>query len=499
VICMGRFNFRYEVKPHRVFEWAATPGFKPYTSMFITDAVLHPAKANLHMLRWILERYTKPGEWVLDPMAGTFSTCILASLLNRNAVGVDLEQRFVELGKQNSALFDRLGELVILQGDARNLTAVLTKGQVYDKIISSPPYADQNARDRKPDTTRNVRGRGNIGAPYQADAVITSPPYADTKKQPAKIDLEKQFCNMETNTRPDTQNRHTPGRQRAIESMVSGYSEEKNNIGNLPYGNVDTVVTSPPFANSNTEAGGEKGKRGVDPRTRVKKDYVDVSKENIGNLPYGKKFDKIILSPPYENAVHPTRQTKDSAIEKLREKGFSEDWIRQHHTQPHGQSTGSGGAGYVDEIISSPPYEEAQKGGGLAAKGSYPNLLHDNEISDRAYSDQTHNFTAGNIGSLKTDNYLQAMLKVYAECFKVLKPGGVMVLITKNFVRSKQIVRLDLDTIELCEKAGFTFLERWYRHLTSFSFWVVLQYRKTGVRVEYEDILVFRKPEHGLS
>jgi hypothetical protein len=413
--------------------------------MFITDAVLHPAKANLHMLRWILERYTKPGEWVLDPMAGTFSTCIMASLLNRNAVGVDLEQRFVELGKRNAALFDRLGELVILQGDARNLAAVLAEGDVFDKIISSPPYADQNARDRKPDATRDVRGRGNIGAPYQADAVVTSPPYADTKKQPAKIDLEKQFCNMETNTRSDTKHRHTPGRKRAIESMLSGYSEEKNNIGNLPYGAIDAIVSS----------------------------------------------------PTYENAVHPTRQTTGKAVENLRKKGYSEEWIKGHHLQPHGQSTGTGGSGYehVDIIISSPPYEEAQKGGGLAITGH----REDEQLAERAYSDQTHNFTAGNIGSLKTENYLQAMLQVYVECFKVLKPGGVMVLITKNFVRNKQIVRLDLDTIDLCEKAGFEFLERWYRHLTAFSFWVVLQYRKTGVRVEYEDILVFRKPGHGLS
>ena len=69
-----------------------------------------------------------------------------------------------------------------------------------------------------------------------------------------------------------------------------------------------------------------------------------------------------------------------------------------------------------------------------------------------------------------------------------------MILITKNFIRNKQIVRLDLDTIKLCEQAGFILEDRWYRKMQSYSFWVTLYYKKYGLRVEYEDILVFRKP-----
>lgn len=95
---------------------------------------------------------------------------------------------------------------------------------------------------------------------------------------------------------------------------------------------------------------------------------------------------------------------------------------------------------------------------------------------------------------MKYATYLEAMLQIYHECFKVLKPNGYMILITKNFIRNKHVVRLDLDTIKLCEKAGFILEDRWYRKMQSYSFWVTLYYKKYGLRVEYEDILVFRKP-----
>jgi len=82
------------------------------------------------------------------------------------------------------------------------------------------------------------------------DAVITSPPYADSKKQPEKINLEHEVSSMETDTRADTKNRHTPGRTRAIESMLSGYGKNERNVGNLPLGEVDAIVTSPPYEGS---------------------------------------------------------------------------------------------------------------------------------------------------------------------------------------------------------------------------------------------------------
>jgi DNA modification methylase len=103
--------------------------------------------------------------------------------------------------------------------------------------------------------------------------------------------------------------------------------------------------------------------------------------------------------------------------------------------------------------------------------------------------------SSGNIGNLKGESYLSAMLQVYSECFKVLKNGGLLVLVTKNFIRNKKIVPLDEDTIKLCEQARFTLIERHYRRLTAQSFWRIIYQQKypDAPVIDREDILVFRK------
>ena len=87
------------------------------------------------------------------------------------------------------------------------------------------------------------------------------------------------------------------------------------------------------------------------------------------------------------------------------------------------------------------------------------------------------------------------MLQVYQQCHKVLKPQGLMILVTKNFIRDQKEIRLDLDTIKLCEQAGFTFKERWYRELPAQSFWRIIYKQKypDAPELKYEDVLVFLK------
>jgi predicted methyltransferase len=110
----------------------------------------------------------------------------------------------------------------------------------------------------------------------------------------------------------------------------------------------------------------------------------------------------------------------------------------------------------------------------------------------------TYGQSQNNIGNLKKETYLQAMFRVYSEAFKVLKPGGRMILVLKDFVRNKKIVRLDLDTKKLCEAAGFRWVETKLFRLPSKSFWRVL-YEKKYPEVDtsllkYEFVEVFEKP-----
>ena len=95
--------------------------------------------------------------------------------------------------------------------------------------------------------------------------------------------------------------------------------------------------------------------------------------------------------------------------------------------------------------------------------------------------------------------------KIYPEletcpcCGKPKKPTNwqdyepKLILVTKNFIRDQKEIRLDLDTIKLCEQVGFKLIERHYRKLSSQSFWRII-YKKKYPDVETidcEDILVF--------
>ena len=105
--------------------------------------------------------------------------------------------------------------------------------------------------------------------------------------------------------------------------------------------------------------------------------------------------------------------------------------------------------------------------------------------------------TKNNIGNLRGESYLAAMLQTYQQCWLVLPAGATMVLVTKNFIRNKKIVDLADDTIKLCEGAGFKLKERLARKLTQQSFWRTIYYQKfpDAPRLKHEDVLVFQKGE----
>lgn len=314
-----------EVPKDRVLRFKATPGFKGWERFFTEESKTHPAKMNLNLLGWILGTYTKPGDVVLDPMAGTGSTIILAALMGRHGVAVEYEPRFCDMIRRNIELTERQatltpkGRMACIQGDARELSQLLAG----------------------------------------ADAIVTSPPYGNRLADSAVHDGD-------------------PARM--------SYRQT-----------IDVVLTSPPFGPSQRGGG--------------------IFKEGY-------------------------RRVKDGKV-------VSDPTLPFRHGRPLSDDPRN-----IDNL----PYDE-------------------------------------NIGNLTGETYLEAMLKVYMECYKVLTPGGVMVVVVKNFIRYKQVVRLDLDTIKLCEAAGFRLADRWYFRLPTRSFWRILYHRKHPEvpEIRFEDVLVFEK------
>jgi DNA modification methylase len=96
--------------------------------------------------RNLILKYTKKGDWVLDQMMGSGTTLIEAKLLERNAIGVDinLDAVMVSIDRLNfsyNLLFPEYNEPIIKTywGDARNLDKI--EDNSIDLIATHPPYA----------------------------------------------------------------------------------------------------------------------------------------------------------------------------------------------------------------------------------------------------------------------------------------------------------------------------------------------------------------------
>lgn len=116
---------------------------------FTRASLAHPAKLHLGLLQLLLDRYTAPGDTVLDPMAGVGSI-LLAATQQRAVIARELEPRWLALLHENAKrIYERAGLLAasisVGQHDAREPWGVRA-----NHIIFSPPYGcDAQYRPRR--------------------------------------------------------------------------------------------------------------------------------------------------------------------------------------------------------------------------------------------------------------------------------------------------------------------------------------------------------------
>ena len=59
----------------------------------------HPTAKNIPLLKWLIERYSNEGDMVLDPTAGSFNSGRACIELNRNYIGIELDDKFYNNNK----------------------------------------------------------------------------------------------------------------------------------------------------------------------------------------------------------------------------------------------------------------------------------------------------------------------------------------------------------------------------------------------------------------
>ena len=109
------------------------------------ESMAHPAKMMPTVAAHAIATYTRPGEWVCDPMCGIGTTLVEALRAGRPALGVEYEPRWAALSRANLALAAADGHTSpgqVITGDARHLTRLVQPdlhGQVA-LVVTSPPY-----------------------------------------------------------------------------------------------------------------------------------------------------------------------------------------------------------------------------------------------------------------------------------------------------------------------------------------------------------------------
>jgi modification methylase len=131
--------------PLAIWPVAQTTAQWQRAGIYLPGCTQHPGKMLPELARRIITEYSTPGQVVVDPLAGIGTTVVEAALLDRRAVGVELEDRWVALAKENldHLLGGRRRRLArMYAGDARRLPQVLGDlAGTVDLIVTSPPYA----------------------------------------------------------------------------------------------------------------------------------------------------------------------------------------------------------------------------------------------------------------------------------------------------------------------------------------------------------------------
>ncbi len=428
--------------------------------LLVPEAFSHPAKFSCGLIRRIIEHglergWFKKGDILGDPFGGVACGGIIAASYGLRWIGIELEDRFCKLG----AGFDCPGmskaEWVRWYGRGKRNKGICLDCQDY----------------------RDAAGyKKNSGQ-------IPNPP---AHRFLGNIDLHR--ATWEQMGDP-------------IPVLIQG---DSRNFAALVHDAV-AIISSPPYAECLQGDGHgidfskakEGSLRGSAARDNIGCEYGATTGQ-LGAMKAG-ELAGVISSPPYVSGGHHPDQTGA--------------WGGRAQTVPqelagYGATPGQLGQlppGDLAGIVSSPPFEKCDNRGGTKMADGYFARIGGIRTSDDIVPN-----TIGQLGNKSGETYWSAVAQVYSECLKALRPGGVMVLVVKDYIKNRQRVPLCEQTLELLTHLGFEPVERIRAMLVKEhkskglfgehvkrkerkSFFRRLAEAKGSPRIDYEEVLVVRK------
>lgn len=387
---------------HTTDDWFRLYG-EGWKGAIVDEAFSHPAKFSRALIRAIYEHaisegWLKAGDRVIDPFSGVALGGLDAMRLGMTWIGVELEEKFCVLGRQNiefwngqfAGVLPGWGTAVLLQGDSRQLGKVVRDG--FSGAVSSPPYAGIE------------QSGGTTGLKAHGTGLT-----------------QKEACFGE-------------------------YGEEEGQLGAMSEGDFEGVVSSPPFG-----AGETRDRNPVSPgdvADCIKRAYTqDRQGTTPGNLAH---MDACVSSPPYEESMERRGGIDPEKSEHI---GGPHSQMNRSDTR-YGESEGQLGAmhGGFEAAVSSPPFEDAVGSDDPEKRGG---LYRDPKRSGDVNLTGTYGESEGQLGAERAETFWSAARTIVEEIYRLLVPGGVAIWVVKDFIRDKKRVPFAHQWAQLCEACGF--------------------------------------------
>jgi DNA modification methylase len=122
-----------------------------YEKRDVRDKDIHPAVFPIALPKRCIELFTHQGELVLDPFVGIGTTLVAAKDMYRNAVGFDLNEKYIDyaserINEQQLDFNDSTKQIAICD-NALNIPEYLNE-ETVSLCVTSPPYANMLNHER---------------------------------------------------------------------------------------------------------------------------------------------------------------------------------------------------------------------------------------------------------------------------------------------------------------------------------------------------------------
>ena len=146
---------------------------------------IHPSPKPPALMKEIIEFFTKSDGKILDPFCGVGGTPLGAALApgNRTAIGIELEQKYIDAYKKVCEA-EGIREMTVIHDDAQNMMFhPEIANETFDLIIADPPYSDMMCKER----TGQRKKLYNDSTPK---------PYSDSESDLGNMTLERFYNSL---------------------------------------------------------------------------------------------------------------------------------------------------------------------------------------------------------------------------------------------------------------------------------------------------------------